>query len=103
MARRKIREYDSKRLLKQHIARLAGLNLPINVVQVTANTSFPDLLAENAWLNSTRLVVKPDCLFGKRCGRVCPCPLQSHHSSCHRPTTTGRYQLLFNCCKMSPD
>ena len=34
MARKKIREYDAKRLLKQHIKRLAGIDLAINSVQV---------------------------------------------------------------------
>lgn len=34
MARKKIREYDSKRLLKQHIERLAGLKLPLQAAQV---------------------------------------------------------------------
>jgi hypothetical protein len=40
MARKKIREYDSKRLLKAHILRLKGLKLPLNVAQV------PDRLPE---------------------------------------------------------
>lgn len=39
MARKKIREYDAKRLLKAHIKRLAGLDLPIQV---------------NAWSDPTR-------------------------------------------------
>ncbi len=34
MARKKIREYDSKRLLKAHILRLKGIKLPLNVAQV---------------------------------------------------------------------
>lgn len=34
MARKKIREYDSKRLLKQHIKALAGLDLPLKAAQV---------------------------------------------------------------------
>ena len=34
MARKTIREYDSKRLLKAHILRLQGLKLPLNVAQV---------------------------------------------------------------------
>jgi ATP citrate (pro-S)-lyase len=34
MARKKVREYDAKRLLKQHLKRLCGLDLPINVAQV---------------------------------------------------------------------
>lgn len=31
-----------------------------------ADTNFVDLLDSNPWLKSTRLVVKPDMLFGKR-------------------------------------
>ena len=50
MARKKIREYDSKRLLKTHIARMAGLQLPINVAQVKENTNFAELIAANPWL-----------------------------------------------------
>ncbi|KAI3438739.1 hypothetical protein D9Q98_001158 [Chlorella vulgaris] len=66
MARKKIREYDSKRLLKAHIARLAGLQLPIAVAQVKEGTSFSELVSANPWMTQTKLVVKPDCLFGKR-------------------------------------
>jgi ATP citrate (pro-S)-lyase len=54
------------RLLKAHIARLAGLQLPINVAQVREDTNFPELLAANPWMSQVPLVVKPDCLFGKR-------------------------------------
>ena len=35
MARKKIREYDSKRLLKAHILRLKNIKLPLNVTQVS--------------------------------------------------------------------
>ena len=35
MARKKIREYDSKRILKEHIKRLAGIDLPMNSAQVS--------------------------------------------------------------------
>ena len=31
-----------------------------------ADTSFVELLDVNPWLKTTRLVVKPDMLFGKR-------------------------------------
>lgn len=34
MSRKKIREHDSKRLLREHIKRLAGLDLPLKTVQV---------------------------------------------------------------------
>ena len=35
MARKKIREYDSKRLLKEHLKRLANIDLQINSAQVS--------------------------------------------------------------------
>lgn len=34
--------------------------------QVRADTNFVELLDANPWLKSTKLVVKPDMLFGKR-------------------------------------
>ena len=34
MARKKIREYDSKRLLKEHLKRLAGIEMDIKSAQV---------------------------------------------------------------------
>jgi hypothetical protein len=41
MARKKIREYDSKRLLREHLKRLAGIDLQILSAQVS--TSPPSL------------------------------------------------------------
>ncbi|MCL7041632.1 hypothetical protein MKW94_026753, partial [Papaver nudicaule] len=66
MARKKIREYDSKRLLKEHLKRLAGIQLDISSVQVSEKTDFTELTNTEPWLSSTKLVVKPDMLFGKR-------------------------------------
>ncbi|KAF3454726.1 hypothetical protein FNV43_RR05174 [Rhamnella rubrinervis] len=66
MARKKIREYDSKRLLKEHLKRLAAIDLQICSAQVTESTDFTELTNKESWLSSTRLVVKPDMLFGKR-------------------------------------
>lgn len=66
MARKKIREYDSKKILKAQLKRLANIDLTINSAQVTEATDFSKLADEEAWLNATRLVVKPDMLFGKR-------------------------------------
>ncbi|CAM6094803.1 unnamed protein product [Calypogeia fissa] len=66
MARKKIREYNSKRLLKEHLKRLAGIDLDIKSAQVTEKTDFTELADTESWLNTTRLVVKPDMLFGKR-------------------------------------
>mmetsp|Transcript_4518 Transcript_4518/g.9718 ORF Transcript_4518/g.9718 Transcript_4518/m.9718 type:complete len:431 (-) Transcript_4518:547-1839(-) len=66
MARKKIREYDAKRLLKAHFARLFLKDLPINVAQVNSSTDFSELLQKQPWLGCSRLVVKPDMLFGQR-------------------------------------
>ncbi|KAL3337206.1 hypothetical protein AABB24_029719 [Solanum stoloniferum] len=66
MARKKIREYDSKRLLKEHFKRLGGYDLAIKSAQVTESTDINELAEKEPWLNTTKLVVKPDMLFGKR-------------------------------------
>lgn len=66
MARKKIREYDSKRLLKEHFKRLGGYDLAIKSAQVTESTDFNEIVDKEPWLSSTKLVVKPDMLFGKR-------------------------------------
>ncbi|OIV93067.1 hypothetical protein TanjilG_20729 [Lupinus angustifolius] len=66
MARKKIREYDSKRLVKEHYKRLSGNDLPIKSAQVTESTDFTELQEREPWLSSSKLVVKPDMLFGKR-------------------------------------
>nr|AFK46171.1 unknown [Medicago truncatula] len=66
MARKKIREYDSKRLLKEHFKRISGQDLPIKSAQVTESTDINELVEKEPWLSSSKLVVKPDMLFGKR-------------------------------------
>lgn len=66
MARKKIREYDSKRLLKEHYKRLAGKELAIKSAQITESTDVNELVEKEPWLSSEKLVVKPDMLFGKR-------------------------------------
>ncbi|CAA7029605.1 unnamed protein product [Microthlaspi erraticum] len=66
MARKKIREYDSKRLVKEHFKRLSGRDLPIRSVQINQETDLNELVEKEPWLSSEKLVVKPDMLFGKR-------------------------------------
>ncbi|CAL0310278.1 unnamed protein product [Lupinus luteus] len=66
MARKKIREYASKRLLKEHFNRISGQDLPIKSAQITESTDFNELAEKEPWLSSSKLVVKPDMLFGKR-------------------------------------
>jgi hypothetical protein len=41
MARKKIREFDSKRLLKEHMKRLANVDLPLNAAQVRSQLARP--------------------------------------------------------------
>lgn len=55
MARKKVREYNAKKILKDHIKIIAGLDLPINVAQVKENTNFTDLLDANPWLNQVHI------------------------------------------------
>ncbi|PSS28502.1 ATP-citrate synthase alpha chain protein like [Actinidia chinensis var. chinensis] len=66
MARKKIREYDSKRLLKEHYKRLTGTELGMKSAQITESTDINELVEKEPWLSSEKLVVKPDMLFGKR-------------------------------------
>jgi ATP citrate (pro-S)-lyase len=66
MPRRKIREYQAKKLLNEHIKRLGNISLNVRCVQVTPDTDFKKLASQNPWLLRERLVVKPDMLFGKR-------------------------------------
>ncbi len=37
MARKKIREYDSKRILKEHLKRISGISLGMKSAQVCLN------------------------------------------------------------------
>jgi ATP citrate (pro-S)-lyase len=68
MARRKIREYDSKRLLAANIEAASGgkVNYAFRCVQITPQTDMRKLLRDNGWLGKAKLVAKPDMLFGKR-------------------------------------
>jgi len=66
MARKKIREFAAKALLKEHLKRLRGIELPSEAAQVRYDTNFKVLLEDNPWMAKNSLVVKPDMLFGKR-------------------------------------
>jgi len=68
MAQRGIREFHAKKLLakflKEHPEH--GFGYESKIVLVTPETSIKEIAAENPWLTSEHLVVKPDMLFGKR-------------------------------------
>lgn len=86
MARKKVREYDGKRLVTRHVSKVKGIKLggaglrssdtaACRAAQVSAtlieaagstSTFYSRLGKEHPWLSDTKLVVKPDMLFGKR-------------------------------------
>lgn len=70
MARKKIREYDGKRLLIAALNRLGGWKLALRTVQIASDSAEPisakDLGEKHPWMLETPLVAKPDMLFGKR-------------------------------------
>ena len=68
MARKGIREYDAKRLLAKGLSQFSGKKFKIGLerVLITPETDLSGLTVANPWLNTKRLVAKPDQLFGKR-------------------------------------
>lgn len=88
MARKKIREYDGKRLVTRHVTKVSRIKLggsgvtsgtspgvTCRAAQVSSTAMadagsaavlYERLAADQPWLLTTKLVVKPDMLFGKR-------------------------------------
>lgn len=65
MARRKIREYDAKQLLVEHLPQY-GYVVEWKGILVTPETDFTTLPQHYPWLLTIPLVAKPDQLFGQR-------------------------------------
>jgi ATP-citrate lyase beta-subunit len=68
MAKRAIREFDAKRMLAKGLAELSGGRFTVNtdLVLVSPETDLDALPKAHPWLTTTKLVIKPDQLFGKR-------------------------------------
>ncbi len=68
MAQRGIREYDAKRMLARELPKYLKGNFGYEgkAALVDPDTDMGALAKEHAWLAKTKLVVKPDQLFGKR-------------------------------------
>ncbi|KAF2078601.1 hypothetical protein CYY_000101 [Polysphondylium violaceum] len=70
MARKKLREYSTKYILRNNFPIYCnGDKLNLKMIQVSPTSpSLQDLakVQDNQWLSTTKLVVKPDMLFGKR-------------------------------------
>jgi ATP-citrate lyase beta-subunit len=67
MAQKGIREFDAKRLIAGALAKRGYEGVPsTRLVLVTPETDLDGLTTEHPWLAETKLVCKPDQLFGKR-------------------------------------
>ncbi len=68
MAQKGIREFDAKRLLAKAVSDVSdgALAFEDRLVLVTPETDVAGLPAAYPWLKETKLVCKPDQLFGKR-------------------------------------
>ena len=68
MAKQAIREFDAKRMLANGLAEVSGGRFSVDprLVLVSPDTDLDGLARAHPWLETTRLVVKPDQLFGKR-------------------------------------
>jgi ATP-citrate lyase beta-subunit len=68
MAQKAIREYDAKKILQKLWRDYFGDTIVYGgkAVPVTPDSDWDQLKAENGWLQSGRLAVKPDQLIGKR-------------------------------------
>jgi len=68
MAQKGIREVDAKRIIAAAVGQLSGGELAFDdrLVLVTPETDMAALPKTHPWLKTTKLVAKPDQLFGKR-------------------------------------
>ncbi|MFX1418749.1 MAG: ATP citrate lyase citrate-binding domain-containing protein [Promethearchaeota archaeon] len=67
MAQKNIYEYDAKRLLAEELTKYyPNFNYHNKLAIIESKTDFDRLIDECPWINTEKLVVKPDQLFGKR-------------------------------------
>ncbi len=68
MAQKGIREFDAKRFMAKGLPLFSDgkFSLSEKQVLISKETNLDELLATNPWLKETKLVAKPDQLFGKR-------------------------------------
>ena len=68
MAQKGIREFDAKRIMARGLSEFSNgaFSFEPRQVLISPETDFKIIEKENPWLNVTKLVVKPDQLFGKR-------------------------------------
>ena len=65
MANKKIREYDAKRIICKNIDH-EKIEVSARSILIEPETNLDSLNQKHGWLNNSKLVVKPDQLFGKK-------------------------------------
>ncbi|KYQ88147.1 putative ATP citrate synthase [Tieghemostelium lacteum] len=69
MARKKLREYSTKSIIKNNFPTIIGNGKTIGIKMIQVCNNSPTLMEQSKnhiWLAHNKLVVKPDMLFGKR-------------------------------------
>ena len=67
MAQKNIYEYDAKKLLATQLPKYyPEFNYHNKLVIIECDTDLEKAIAENSWIQTEKVVVKPDQLFGKR-------------------------------------
>ncbi|MFX1235819.1 MAG: ATP citrate lyase citrate-binding domain-containing protein, partial [Promethearchaeota archaeon] len=67
MAQKNIYEYDAKKLLTTQLPKFyPEFNYHNKLVIIDCDTDIDKVISENPWLNTEKVVAKPDQLFGKR-------------------------------------
>jgi len=67
VAQKNIYEYDAKKLLATQLPKYyPEFNYHNKLVIIDCDTDIDEVISENPWLNTEKVVAKPDQLFGKR-------------------------------------
>ena len=67
MAQKSIYEYDAKKLIASELPKYyPAFNYHNKIAVIHCETDLEQAIAENPWINTEKLAVKPDQLFGKR-------------------------------------
>ncbi|MBY9003745.1 MAG: ATPase [Candidatus Lokiarchaeota archaeon] len=67
MANKNIYEFDAKKLIASELPKyFPNFNYHNKLVVVDSDSDLEQIISENPWINTEKVVIKPDQLFGKR-------------------------------------